>query len=69
MTVTRRLLKPITRLNAVYPWDHDAHYHRWILRQLPGRVGTALDVGCGKGELALPPAPGTRRGARGRRPL
>jgi SAM-dependent methyltransferase len=33
-------------------WDHNAHYRRWLLRQLPGRVGSALDVGCGLGDLA-----------------
>lgn len=50
-TLARRLLKPIARVNAAYPWDHNAHYHPWIVRQLPERVGTALDVGCGSGEL------------------
>jgi 2-polyprenyl-3-methyl-5-hydroxy-6-metoxy-1,4-benzoquinol methylase len=38
--------------NAAHPWDHNAHYHRWILRRLPRRFGTALDVGCGTGGLA-----------------
>ncbi|GAA2793525.1 class I SAM-dependent methyltransferase [Saccharopolyspora taberi] len=40
------------RFNAAHPWDHNRHYHRWILRQLPARFGRALDVGCGSGELA-----------------
>lgn len=47
-----RLLRGLDRFNAAYPWDHNAHYHRWILRQLPARCGTALDVGCGSGDLA-----------------
>lgn len=51
MATLTRLLDRIDRLNTAYPWDHNAHYHRWILRQLPARVGSALDVGCGKGEL------------------
>lgn len=33
-------------------WDHNAHYHRWLLRQLPARCGRVLDVGCGSGRLA-----------------
>lgn len=33
-------------------WDHNAHYHRWLLRQLPSRAERVLDVGCGSGRLA-----------------
>ncbi|PWK82629.1 methyltransferase family protein [Lentzea atacamensis] len=33
-------------------WDHNAWYRRWLLRQLPSRAGSALDVGCGLGDLA-----------------
>lgn len=33
-------------------WDHNAHYHRWLLRQLPSHPERALDVGCGSGKLA-----------------
>lgn len=33
-------------------WDHNAYYHRLLLRQLPPRFGRALDVGCGAGGLA-----------------
>ncbi|MFC9120628.1 class I SAM-dependent methyltransferase [Streptomyces sp. NPDC057067] len=47
-----RVLRALERFNAAYPWDHNAHYHRWILRQLPGRFGGALDVGSGSGDLA-----------------
>ncbi|MEU3889984.1 class I SAM-dependent methyltransferase [Streptomyces sp. NPDC029041] len=49
---TRRALRALERFHAARPWDHNAHFHRWILRQLPGRVGSALDVGCGSGDLA-----------------
>ncbi|WP_225824563.1 class I SAM-dependent methyltransferase [Streptomyces naphthomycinicus] len=51
-TFTARLLDGLGRFNAAHPWDHNAHYHRWLLRQLPRRFGTALDVGCGSGDLA-----------------
>lgn len=47
-----RLLQALDRFNAAHPWDHNAHYHRWILRRLPRRFGSALDVGSGTGDLA-----------------
>ncbi|MFJ9623790.1 class I SAM-dependent methyltransferase [Streptomyces sp. NPDC101181] len=47
-----RVLRTLERFNAAYPWDHNAHYHRWILRQLPRRFDRALDVGAGSGDLA-----------------
>jgi len=30
-------------------WNHNRHYHDWILRQLPRRLESVLEVGCGKG--------------------
>jgi SAM-dependent methyltransferase len=33
-------------------WDHNAHYHRFLLGQLPPRCRQALDVGCGTGAFA-----------------
>jgi SAM-dependent methyltransferase len=38
-------------LNARHPWSHNDHFHSWILAHLPERRGSALDVGCGRGEL------------------
>ncbi|MFD3609934.1 class I SAM-dependent methyltransferase [Streptomyces atroolivaceus] len=46
------VLRSLERFNAAYPWDHNAHYHRWILRQLPRRCSRALDIGSGSGDLA-----------------
>ncbi|WP_308019905.1 class I SAM-dependent methyltransferase [Streptomyces sp. SP2-10] len=51
-TFAARILAALHRFNAAHPWDHNAHYHPWLLRQLPRRFGTALDVGCGSGDLA-----------------
>ncbi|MFD0567379.1 class I SAM-dependent methyltransferase [Kitasatospora saccharophila] len=34
------------------PFDHNDHYHRLLLRQLPSGCRTALDVGCGTGRFA-----------------
>ncbi|KUO20435.1 class I SAM-dependent methyltransferase [Streptomyces dysideae] len=52
--IPNRLLHALERFNAAHPWDHNQHYHPWILRQLPRRkkLGRALDVGCGAGDLA-----------------
>jgi SAM-dependent methyltransferase len=33
-------------------WDHNAYYHRLLLRHLPSPCGRVLDVGCGAGALA-----------------
>ncbi|MFF8727953.1 class I SAM-dependent methyltransferase [Streptomyces sp. NPDC015171] len=51
-TFAARVSAALDRFNAAHPWDHNAHYHPWLLRQLPRRFGAALDVGCGSGELA-----------------
>jgi SAM-dependent methyltransferase len=32
-------------------WDHNAHYHAFLLDQLPPRCRRALDVGCGTGSF------------------
>lgn len=51
-TPLSRVLRALERFHAARPWDHNAHYHPWILRQLPRRFGSALDVGAGSGDLA-----------------
>jgi SAM-dependent methyltransferase len=33
-------------------WNHNSHYHNYLLRQLPIKVGRILDVGCGQGLFA-----------------
>jgi SAM-dependent methyltransferase len=40
------------RVNARHPWDHNEHFHGWILRNLPASRRAAVDVGCGTGVLA-----------------
>jgi SAM-dependent methyltransferase len=42
----------MARLNARHPWSHNDHFHPWITTHLPERRRSALDVGCGRGELA-----------------
>ncbi|GAA1383419.1 class I SAM-dependent methyltransferase [Kitasatospora putterlickiae] len=34
------------------PFDHNDHYHRLLVRQVPRSCGAALDVGCGTGRFA-----------------
>jgi SAM-dependent methyltransferase len=37
----------------VLAWDHNAFYHRLLLRQLPADCVRVLDVGCGTGTFAV----------------
>ena len=37
---------------AVLDWDHNAYYHRLLLRQMPRAARRILDVGCGDGAFA-----------------
>ena len=46
----------LARVNARHPWNHNEHFHGWILRNLPARRRAAVDVGCGTGMLAGKPA-------------
>jgi SAM-dependent methyltransferase len=42
----------LARVNARHPWNHNEHFHGWIMRNLPARRRAAVDVGCGTGVLA-----------------
>ena len=33
-------------------WDHNSHYHHFLLSQLPSRCANALDIGCGTGAFS-----------------
>lgn len=37
---------------TVLDWDHNAYYHRLLLRQMPLHPQRVLDVGCGAGAFA-----------------
>lgn len=49
--VIRRAERVLHRLNARHSWDHNGHFHRWMLRSLPPGAARVLDVGCGRGDL------------------
>jgi len=42
----------LDQINARHPWNHNEHFHGWILRNLPPNRHAAVDVGCGTGVLA-----------------
>ena len=42
----------LPRLPGWLLWDHNAHYHGWLLRRLPLGCRRALDAGCGAGAFA-----------------
>jgi SAM-dependent methyltransferase len=48
----RRDFDRIAHLPGEGSWDHNAHYHRFLLGRLPRRIGRALEVGCGTGSFA-----------------
>ncbi|MFL6230754.1 MAG: methyltransferase domain-containing protein [Pyrinomonadaceae bacterium] len=33
-------------------WDHNAHYHQFLISQIPPRCRHALEIGCGTGEFS-----------------
>ena len=47
----------LAMVNSRHPWNHNEHFHGWILRNLPARRQAAVDVGCGTGVLAGKLAP------------
>ncbi len=39
-------------LNEQEGWNHNSHYHNFLLKQLPSQCKTVLDIGCGTGEFS-----------------
>jgi SAM-dependent methyltransferase len=52
--VTSRVERDFDRIALLPrdPWDHNRLYHGILLRELPARFGSALEVGCGSGEFS-----------------
>lgn len=50
--VVAAVVRRLDRFNSRHPWNHNDHFHGWILRNLPARRQLAVDVGCGSGVLA-----------------
>ncbi|HEX2094820.1 MAG TPA: class I SAM-dependent methyltransferase [Longimicrobiaceae bacterium] len=51
---TLRIQADFDRLAALDDgrWDHNRHYHRFLLRFLPANREVALEIGCGTGDFA-----------------
>jgi SAM-dependent methyltransferase len=52
MTHVRQIIRADFDRLASLPsdsWDHNSHYHAFLLRHVPARCGDALDLGCGTG--------------------
>lgn len=70
--VIRAAGRGLFRWNARHPWDHNAHFHPWLVRSLPPDARRVLDVGCGRGallealSLALPAPPASWTATRSR---
>lgn len=41
----------LAEVNARHPWNHNEHFHPWVVRRVPHGARLALDVGCGAGAL------------------
>lgn len=42
----------IARAETPGGWNHNNHYHDFLLRHMPAHCASALDVGCGAGDFA-----------------
>jgi ubiquinone/menaquinone biosynthesis C-methylase UbiE len=42
----------IAQTEASGGWNHNNHYHSFLLRHAPAHCAAALEVGCGMGEYA-----------------
>lgn len=49
--VVRRAAEELNSFNGRHPWSHNDHFHGFIVANLPAQRGTAIDFGCGQGEL------------------
>ena len=53
-SLTQKIRDDFDRL-ALYDreeWNHNNHYHQFLLKQLPDRCQTVLDLGCGTGQFS-----------------
>lgn len=49
---TNAVKRALDAVNQRHPWSHNDAFHSWILTELPAHRQLAIDVGCGRGELA-----------------
>ncbi len=53
-SLTQKIRNDFNRiaLNEQEGWNHNNHYHRFLLKHLPFQCKTVLDIGCGTGEFS-----------------
>lgn len=49
--LVRRAAAWLAAVNARHPWNHNEHFHGWVVRRVPRGARVVLDVGCGAGVL------------------
>lgn len=53
-TLTQKIRDDFDRISLHEPpkWNHNNHYHKFLLKQLPPNCENILDLGCGTGEFS-----------------
>ncbi|MFB8229216.1 class I SAM-dependent methyltransferase [Cellulosimicrobium sp. NPDC055967] len=49
--LVRRAAAWLAAVNARHPWNHNEHFHGWVVRRVPRGARVVLDAGCGAGVL------------------
>ncbi|MEM7103470.1 MAG: class I SAM-dependent methyltransferase [Bacteroidota bacterium] len=49
-----QIQKDFDRIAALeeHSWNHNSHYHKYLIKHLPGQSDRILEIGCGKGRLS-----------------
>lgn len=52
--LTQKIQKDFDRIALLEPvnWDHNSHYHNFLLKQLPPYCESILEIGCGTGAFS-----------------
>jgi ubiquinone/menaquinone biosynthesis C-methylase UbiE len=52
--LTQKICRDFDRLASyeIDEWNHNNHYHNFLLKQLPSQCNRLLDLGCGTGEFS-----------------
>lgn len=50
--IVKRDFDKISAVETPMRWDHNNHYHPFLLKQLPARGSVCMDIGCGTGAFS-----------------